>query len=113
MTVYVYVDLKIKNTAETNLANELEISNILLGNPSSMFQQETFFLNCILLHPGCCYVHQPSKVTTAFQQCAALVNKRGHSQLYLVFVPSQVVAGQDVVLPSDEIWLCDLDSGMW
>ncbi|KAM6897618.1 kelch domain-containing protein 1-like [Xenentodon cancila] len=25
----------------------------------------------------------------------------------------QVVAGQDVLLPSDEIWLCDLDSGMW
>uniref|UniRef100_A0A3P9IPU5 Kelch domain containing 1 n=1 Tax=Oryzias latipes TaxID=8090 RepID=A0A3P9IPU5_ORYLA len=25
----------------------------------------------------------------------------------------QVVAGQDVVLPSNEIWLCDLDSGMW
>ncbi|XP_072229178.1 kelch domain-containing protein 1-like [Leuresthes tenuis] len=25
----------------------------------------------------------------------------------------QVVAGQDVMLPSDEIWLCDLDSGTW
>ncbi|XP_030611384.1 kelch domain-containing protein 1-like [Archocentrus centrarchus] len=25
----------------------------------------------------------------------------------------QVVAGLDIVLPSDEIWLCDLDSGMW
>ncbi|KAF1373607.1 hypothetical protein PFLUV_G00240660 [Perca fluviatilis] len=25
----------------------------------------------------------------------------------------QVVAGEDVMLPSDEIWLCDLDSGTW
>ncbi|KAM9424584.1 kelch domain-containing protein 1-like [Pholidichthys leucotaenia] len=25
----------------------------------------------------------------------------------------QMVGGQDMVLPSDEIWLCDLDSGMW
>ncbi|XP_073346124.1 kelch domain-containing protein 1-like [Pagrus major] len=25
----------------------------------------------------------------------------------------QAVAGEDVMLPSDEIWLCDLDSGMW
>ncbi|XP_022070442.2 kelch domain-containing protein 1-like [Acanthochromis polyacanthus] len=25
----------------------------------------------------------------------------------------QVVSGQDVMLPSDEIWLCDLDSGTW
>ncbi|XP_003977277.1 kelch domain-containing protein 1-like [Takifugu rubripes] len=25
----------------------------------------------------------------------------------------QVVAGDDVTLPSDEIWLCDLDSGTW
>nr|CBN81669.1 Kelch domain-containing protein 1 [Dicentrarchus labrax] len=25
----------------------------------------------------------------------------------------QVVAGKDVMLPSDEIWLCDLDSGTW
>ncbi|XP_008289728.1 kelch domain-containing protein 1-like [Stegastes partitus] len=25
----------------------------------------------------------------------------------------QVVAGQDVMLPGDEIWLCDLDSGTW
>ncbi|XP_070708381.1 kelch domain-containing protein 1-like [Pempheris klunzingeri] len=25
----------------------------------------------------------------------------------------QVVGGADVMLPSDEIWLCDLDSGMW
>ncbi|XP_059181369.1 kelch domain-containing protein 1-like [Centropristis striata] len=25
----------------------------------------------------------------------------------------QVVSGEDVVLPSDEIWLCDLDSGTW
>ncbi|KAM4715547.1 kelch domain-containing protein 1-like [Anableps anableps] len=25
----------------------------------------------------------------------------------------QVVAGQDVMLPSTEIWLCDLDSGKW
>ncbi|XP_062299094.1 kelch domain-containing protein 1-like [Scomber scombrus] len=25
----------------------------------------------------------------------------------------QVVAGNDVILPSDEIWLCDLDSGTW
>uniref|UniRef100_A0A3Q0THS4 Uncharacterized protein n=1 Tax=Amphilophus citrinellus TaxID=61819 RepID=A0A3Q0THS4_AMPCI len=29
-----------------------------------------------------------------------------------IFVSSQVVAGLDIVLPSDEIWLCDLDSGM-
>ncbi|XP_063749465.1 kelch domain-containing protein 1-like isoform X2 [Eleginops maclovinus] len=28
-------------------------------------------------------------------------------------VPVQVVGGEDIVLPSDEIWLCDLDSGMW
>ncbi|XP_024857884.1 kelch domain-containing protein 1-like isoform X1 [Kryptolebias marmoratus] len=28
-------------------------------------------------------------------------------------LPEQVEAGQDVVLPRDEIWLCDLDSGMW
>lgn len=26
---------------------------------------------------------------------------------------SQVVAGEDVMLPGDEIWLCDLDSGTW
>ncbi|XP_034050641.1 kelch domain-containing protein 1-like [Thalassophryne amazonica] len=25
----------------------------------------------------------------------------------------QVIAGEDVMLPSDEIWLCDLDSGIW
>ncbi|XP_068161894.1 kelch domain-containing protein 1-like [Antennarius striatus] len=25
----------------------------------------------------------------------------------------QAVAGEDVMLPSDEIWLCDLDSGTW
>ncbi|XP_029312521.1 kelch domain-containing protein 1-like [Cottoperca gobio] len=25
----------------------------------------------------------------------------------------QVVAGEDIMLPSDEIWLCDLDSGVW
>lgn len=25
----------------------------------------------------------------------------------------QVVAGEDVMVPSDEIWLCDLDSGTW
>ncbi|KAK2820662.1 hypothetical protein Q5P01_023621 [Channa striata] len=25
----------------------------------------------------------------------------------------QVVAGEDVMLPGDEIWLCDLDSGTW
>ncbi|XP_030256025.1 kelch domain-containing protein 1-like [Sparus aurata] len=25
----------------------------------------------------------------------------------------QVAAGEDVMLPSDEIWLCDLDSGLW
>ncbi|XP_038592082.1 kelch domain-containing protein 1-like isoform X1 [Micropterus salmoides] len=25
----------------------------------------------------------------------------------------QAVAGEDIMLPSDEIWLCDLDSGTW
>lgn len=26
---------------------------------------------------------------------------------------SQVVAGEGFILPSDEIWLCDLESGTW
>lgn len=30
-----------------------------------------------------------------------------------VFYLLQVVAGADVMLPGDEIWLCDLDSGTW
>ncbi|CAI5658273.1 kelch domain-containing protein 1 isoform X1 [Oreochromis niloticus] len=36
-----------------------------------------------------------------------------HNKTLYVWGGYQVVAGQDVVLPSDEIWLCDLDSGMW
>ncbi|XP_038152852.1 kelch domain-containing protein 1-like [Cyprinodon tularosa] len=36
-----------------------------------------------------------------------------HSDTLYVWGGYQVVAGQDVMLPSDEIWLCDLDSGKW
>lgn len=32
---------------------------------------------------------------------------------FILFFARQVVAGDDVTLPSDEIWLCDLDSGTW
>lgn len=35
-----------------------------------------------------------------------------HNTLY-VWGGYQVVAGEDVVLPSDEIWMCDLSSGSW
>ncbi|XP_040032597.2 kelch domain-containing protein 1 [Gasterosteus aculeatus] len=40
---------------------------------------------------------------TAFLEERALYVWGGH----------QVVGGEDVMLPSDEIWLCDLDSGTW
>lgn len=33
--------------------------------------------------------------------------------VHCVFYLLQVVAGADVMLPGDEIWLCDLDSGTW
>ncbi|MED6233134.1 hypothetical protein ATANTOWER_007195 [Ataeniobius toweri] len=36
-----------------------------------------------------------------------------HSNTLYVWGGHQVVAGQDVMLPSDEICLCDLDSGKW
>ncbi|XP_054609066.1 kelch domain-containing protein 1-like [Dunckerocampus dactyliophorus] len=36
-----------------------------------------------------------------------------HNNTLHVWGGYQVIAGEDVVLPSDEIWICDLDSGMW
>lgn len=36
-----------------------------------------------------------------------------HNNTLYVWGGYQVVAGQDVMLPSSEIWLCDLDSGKW
>ncbi|XP_037547154.1 kelch domain-containing protein 1 [Nematolebias whitei] len=36
-----------------------------------------------------------------------------HNNTLFVWGGYQVEAGQDVALPSDEIWLCDLDSGAW
>ncbi|KAM4524359.1 kelch domain-containing protein 1-like [Odontesthes bonariensis] len=36
-----------------------------------------------------------------------------HNNTLYVWGGYQVVAGQDVILPSDELWLCDLDSGTW
>ncbi|XP_026207443.1 kelch domain-containing protein 1-like [Anabas testudineus] len=35
------------------------------------------------------------------------------NNLLYVWGGYQVVAGEDVMLPGDEIWLCDLDSGTW
>ncbi|XP_028990468.1 kelch domain-containing protein 1-like [Betta splendens] len=36
-----------------------------------------------------------------------------HNNTLYVWGGYQVVAGEDVMLPGDEIWLCDLDSGTW
>ncbi|KAF7203989.1 kelch domain-containing protein 1 [Nothobranchius furzeri] len=36
-----------------------------------------------------------------------------HNNTLYVWGGYQVAAGQDVILPSEEIWLCDLDSGKW
>uniref|UniRef100_A0A3Q2QJP0 Kelch domain-containing protein 1 n=1 Tax=Fundulus heteroclitus TaxID=8078 RepID=A0A3Q2QJP0_FUNHE len=36
-----------------------------------------------------------------------------HSNTLYVWGGYQVVAGEDVTLPSDEIWFCDFDSGKW
>nr|XP_057934213.1 kelch domain-containing protein 1-like isoform X2 [Doryrhamphus excisus] len=36
-----------------------------------------------------------------------------HNNTLHVWGGYQVVAGEDIVLPSDEIWICDLDSGIW
>ncbi|XP_074475575.1 kelch domain-containing protein 1-like isoform X1 [Sebastes fasciatus] len=35
------------------------------------------------------------------------------NNLLYVWGGYQVVAGEEIMLPSDEIWLCDLDSGTW
>uniref|UniRef100_H3DA96 Kelch domain containing 1 n=1 Tax=Tetraodon nigroviridis TaxID=99883 RepID=H3DA96_TETNG len=49
---------------------------------------------------------------------ASRLERSGHSAFIddntlFVFGGYQVIAGEDVMLPSNEIWLCDLDSGMW